>query len=168
MNEKVYHTILVFMVSLAGVALGLSLALAQSGRGGAPAGASPSTSATSPAVSEDGGRVQITRRTCADLVAHVPSAGAAYRPGVDVHGRPVAPADLSRLPKILPPDEIIVEIDLRLADRLGLPARPGQYDGEVPLALVTVADGRVFYNGVPLADDQQAAIDRACQEAGFR
>jgi hypothetical protein len=38
--------------------------------------------------------VQVTKQDCARLVHHQPSADVAYQPGVDVHGRPVAAADL--------------------------------------------------------------------------
>lgn len=39
-------------------------------------------------------RVTVTRADCQRLVQHIPDAGVAYQPGVDVGGRPVAPADL--------------------------------------------------------------------------
>ncbi|MGE5503210.1 MAG: hypothetical protein ACM31L_02195 [Actinomycetota bacterium] len=38
--------------------------------------------------------VQVTKQDCARLVHYTPSADVAYKPGVDVHGKPVAPADL--------------------------------------------------------------------------
>ncbi len=39
--------------------------------------------------------VRITRQDCQRLVHHVPAADVAYRPGVDVHGKPVVAADLA-------------------------------------------------------------------------
>ena len=36
----------------------------------------------------------VSRQDCQRLVRHVPAADVAYQPGVDVQGRPVAPADL--------------------------------------------------------------------------
>jgi hypothetical protein len=38
--------------------------------------------------------VVATKESCRKLVAHHPSVGVAYTPGVDVKGRPVVPADL--------------------------------------------------------------------------
>ncbi|TAN53703.1 MAG: hypothetical protein EPN26_06725 [Rhodospirillales bacterium] len=42
-----------------------------------------------------GETVRVTRQDCQRLIRHVPSADAAYQPGVDVKGRKVAPADLA-------------------------------------------------------------------------
>ncbi|MBF0267636.1 MAG: hypothetical protein HQL44_03480 [Alphaproteobacteria bacterium] len=40
------------------------------------------------------GTVRISRQDCSRLIHHAPSADVAYKPGVDVKGRAVAPADL--------------------------------------------------------------------------
>ena len=45
-----------------------------------------------PALADD--RVAVSRADCQRLVAHVPAADVAYKPGVDVHGKAVASADL--------------------------------------------------------------------------
>lgn len=113
--------------------------------------------------------IRITEADCASLMLHVPDADVAYRPGVDVNGNAVAPADLSPTPSIPLPDTVTIPITLDLASRLGIP--PGgnaDYLARPEIGKVTVtADGRVAFNGVPLTSDAQHALARRCQEAGF-
>ena len=42
--------------------------------------------------SADAQTVTIKTADCASFVSHIPTTDVAYKPGVDVHGRPVAPA----------------------------------------------------------------------------
>lgn len=67
---------------------------------------------------------------------------AAYRPGVDVHGNPVVPADLSPPLKALP-DVIKIPVTLDLAgDGAGVELKPET------LGMAEIySDGRVVYNG---------------------
>ncbi len=44
-------------------------------------------------VTEPTQKVRITKRDCQRIIRHVASAGVAYKPGVDVRGNPVVPAD---------------------------------------------------------------------------
>lgn len=46
----------------------------------------------------NGATVKVTRETCNHVVAHQPAADVAYRPGVDVNGNSVAPANLNNGP----------------------------------------------------------------------
>ncbi|NFV79934.1 hypothetical protein [Magnetospirillum aberrantis] len=52
-------------------------------------------------------RIVITKTDCSRLIRHVPAPDVAYKPGVDVHGRAVAPADMpgsgaDAIPGLLP------------------------------------------------------------------
>ena len=67
-----------------------------------------------PAAAEAEHVVKVTAGDCRRVVAHVAAADVEYRPGVDVRGRKVAPADLGGGPPIGLPDEIAFDIKLDL------------------------------------------------------
>jgi len=108
--------------------------------------------------------LRVTRADCARLVRHAPAPDVAYRSGVDVQGRPVAPADLPGTPRIALPEEFEIEITVNLQDRLGLPADAGKYAGEVKVGTVRYRDGRAWFNDQPLSDESQARLAAACAE----
>jgi hypothetical protein len=113
--------------------------------------------------------VTVTRSDCARLVTHVPDPGVAYQPGVDVRGRPVAPADLGGTPRIKLPEEVEVPVTLDMLARYGLPANSSLYkldDTVIGTARVRVRDGRAWFNGEPLGDEESFALALACQNAG--
>lgn len=117
--------------------------------------------ANSPAA---GQALSMTGTDCARLVEHVPSADVDYKPGVDVLGRPVAPADLPGGPKIELPETITfdVAVDLR---RFGLPKSSRLYEPHAELGRVTVdRNGRVYFNGVPLQSADRNALAEFCRE----
>ncbi|MCH9000216.1 MAG: hypothetical protein IID48_18415 [Proteobacteria bacterium] len=108
--------------------------------------------------------VAITRADCARLVAHVPDPDVAYRPGVDVHGREVVPADLGGAPRIELPETILIDIEIDLLARFGIPANPALYDPDAEVGEVAYRDGRFTFNGQPLQDQAQAELAARCQE----
>ncbi|HSR56410.1 MAG TPA: hypothetical protein VLN73_09205 [Alphaproteobacteria bacterium] len=117
--------------------------------------------------SADGVTLTVTRADCSRLVAHVPDPGVAYQPGVDVRGRPVAPADLGGGPALELPDEVYVPVTLDMLARYGLPANSKLYkldDTLIGTARIRVKDGRAWFNGVPLGTAEDHALARACQE----
>ena len=108
--------------------------------------------------------VAITRADCTRLVAHVPAPDVAYRPGVDVYGREVAPADLDGAPRIELPETILIDIEIDLQARFGIPANPTLYDPDAEVGEVAYRDGRFTFNGQPLQDEAQAELAARCQE----
>jgi hypothetical protein len=120
--------------------------------------------ATLAAAHEKKATVAITRADCARLVAHVPDPDVAYRPGVDVYGREVAPADLGGAPRIELPETILIDIEIDLLQRFGIPASPALYDADAELGEVVYKDGRFTFNGQPLQDQAQAELAARCQE----
>lgn len=110
------------------------------------------------------GRVAISRETCRWLIRHTARADVRYRPGVDVEGRPVAPADLPGRARIHLPKDIVIEIDVHLETLLGLTLAPG-VDPDARLGYVVVRDGRVFFNGQPLFDAAQVKLAARCAAA---
>src|ERR1700759_2531810 len=64
--------------------------------------------------------VAVSAADCKSLVAHTPSDDATYKPGVDVHGKAVAPADIGGGYQMELPESIDLQIGVDLADRLAL------------------------------------------------
>lgn len=96
---------------------------------------------------------------CARLVPHQPDPGVAFQPGVDARGRPVAPADLTPAPKVVP-DRLWFVLSVDLARRLG-----GPLQGDLPLGIVSIEQGRVLFDGRPLAAGDRTALEAACRQA---
>lgn len=114
------------------------------------------------AVSPDG-RVVISSTLCAALGAPPPGVpGADYVPGVDAEGKPVAAADLPGASPPLPLDDFPVEVKAKLP---GVPPAGATWRGRAVIGYVTARDGRAYFNGAPLAEDDQAAIAAACRAA---
>ncbi len=120
--------------------------------------------ATQAVAHEKKATVAIARANCARLVAHVPDPDVAYQPGVDVYGREVAPADLGGAPRIELPETILIDIEIDLLQRFGIPANPVLYDPDAEVGEVAYRDGRFTFNGQPLQDQAQAELAARCQE----
>lgn len=107
--------------------------------------------------------VTITKSDCQRLVKHVPAPDVAYRPGVDVRGRPVAPADLDGAVRINVPETIVIDVEVDLFERFGIPAHPSNFDADAMIGEVVWHDGRAYFNGQPLQDEAQAELAERCQ-----
>lgn len=108
----------------------------------------------------------IDTRFCQALVKHVPDADVAYQPGVDVHGKPVAPADLDSGYNIALPEEISIPLSVDLMsflkmDTSALPASAMKRN-DIPLGTLTVRGDKVLFNGKPLTDEQQDNLAVLC------
>lgn len=102
---------------------------------------------------------------CRRLTRHVPAPDVEYRPGVDVHGRPVAPADLPGSAGVQPSIPIDLPLSIDLARRMGiaLPSVPRLPDDVTAVWLSVVGD-RLYLNGQPIdpgAEDRLYAYCRA-------
>jgi hypothetical protein len=106
----------------------------------------------------------IAERDCRRLERHVPAPDVAYRPGVDVRGRPVAPADLAPAPAIVP-ERLTIHLGVDLQRRLGLPR---DLIADLPLGVIEIENDTVLFNGRPLGPDATAALAAACREARRR
>jgi len=108
--------------------------------------------------------VTVNRDVCANVVAHVPDADVAYKPGVDVNGKPVAPADLPGSVQLDLPDSFVITLEVNLAKSAFPVPGPKGLEPKVQLGLITVVGDRVYYNGQPLDDPEQARLAAACRE----
>ncbi len=120
--------------------------------------------AVAPVAAHEKATVAITRADCARLVEHVPDPDMAYRPGVDVYGREVAPADLGGAPRVELPETVLIDIEVDLLARFGIPANEVLFDPDAEVGKVVYKDGRFTFNGQPLQDQAQAELAARCQE----
>jgi len=150
------------MIALA-IVLGSMPAFAASDPPPAPPTAAPlpPPPAGGVAVSADG-RVIISPSLCADLASAAAVPGADYRPGVDVAGQPVVPADL---PGAVPVPLGPIEVGVDLRQRFGIGANSHLMQHRPAVGLVTVLAGVAYLNGFPLADNERAAMLAACEAA---
>jgi hypothetical protein len=117
------------------------------------------TASTAPAFAQT-----ISERDCRRLERHVPAPDVAYRPGVDVRGRTVAPADLNPSVPIVP-ERLALSLGVDLRERLGLPP---DIIADLPLGVIEIDRGTVLFNGRPIAPDVAAGLAAACAEARRR
>lgn len=108
--------------------------------------------------------LRITKADCAWLVKHEPAPDTAYQPGVDVHGRPVVPADLDAQPLRLP-ERTEIEITVDLQDRFGIPANSALFEGEVAVGRVVVEGDQITFNGQPLYDSEIRVLAEGCRRS---
>lgn len=107
---------------------------------------------------------------CRALVKYRPAPDVEYQPGVDVHGNPVAPADLpGGTPPIQIPKKIQIPITISLANALKLstthfPASQLGAGTEAWIGTFTVDGDKVFFNDQPLTDDQQDKLAVLCMK----
>lgn len=108
---------------------------------------------------------------CRRMVPHVADDDVAYRPGEDVYGNPVVPAEGPDahqngqvLGEIRPPDEIVIDFGLDLAGLYGIPAA-GLYTATGGILTITydLAQGSLMVNGKPLRAAESQAVAKACK-----
>ena len=109
-----------------------------------------------------------------------------YKPGVDVRGKPVVPADLGSGSAITIPDEINIQIGIDLADRLALrdarrtqpitPGLPGTptppqpvrkvmpFEGKAAIGTLTIKGNEAFWNGERIAPQDEVLLAEVCRK----
>jgi len=112
--------------------------------------------------------ITVAPSACQALTAHTPADDAAYRPGVDVDGNTVAPADLNASGQLnLGADhEFWLPIELPLENVLNIAAGDtlnAVRNSNIGVGTVTVRNGQAYFNGEPLSDAQSHAIATECQ-----
>lgn len=113
------------------------------------------------------GRIVITRDLCSQVsVEHRPAPDVTYRPGTDVDGRPVAPADLPGSGTAYGGLGNRSSTDILINPQAGGLNQRGLV-GETFVGRVTVdAAGRVAINGQPVNQDQ-SELRQLCARAGY-
>jgi hypothetical protein len=109
--------------------------------------------------------VAIRAADCAQLVRHVTAANVAFDPGLDLQGRPVAPADLDGGVKIELPGEFSIPITVDLQKSFGIPVDPNLFQTQnFTVGVVTWEKGKGYFNGQPLQSEQSAKLAALCQK----
>jgi hypothetical protein len=111
--------------------------------------------------------IAISRKDCQRLVNHEPAPDVTYQPGVDVHGRPVVPADLGGGQQIQLPDVIYIPIEVLIQDKYGIPANSVLYDATALVGVVSVRGKQVYFEDQLLTDPEIVALEEACRDRGF-
>ena len=111
--------------------------------------------------------IAIARSDCELAVRYVAPPGVAYQPGVDVNGRPVAPADVDSDHRLKLRDSIPVIISDDLRKQFGLPDDSPLFDANAYLGIVELrlSDRRLTFNGVELSDREADALAAMCRDA---
>ena len=117
------------------------------------------------AATAQAGYLTLSESDCARLARHVPGDDVAYRPGRDVHGKPVVPADLDPGAGLILPDAVVIPIEVELFERYGIPADRANFKADlfVGEVVVDVASGRATFNGQPLQSEAEAELAARCQ-----
>src|SRR3546814_5653459 len=83
-----------------------------------------------------GGYLTLSAEDCTRLARHYPADDVTYRPGRDVRGKAVAPADLDPGAGLILPDAVVIPIEIDLFERYGIPAnranRSEEHTSELP------------------------------------
>ena len=108
--------------------------------------------------------VAISRQDCERLVRHEPAPDVAYQPGVDVHGKPVVPADLDGGAPIQLPDVIYIPIEVLVQDRFHIPANSVLFNATAEVGVAELRGNQVYYQGQLLSDPEEAALEAACRD----
>ena len=107
----------------------------------------------------------VSAEDCKRLVRHSPSSDAEYKPGVDVRGKAVAPADLPGTNTLKLPESFEFDITLQVFERLGIAVPQGLNETQLTVGKVSVGkNGVITFNGEPVDGSEEAAIAAACQE----
>ena len=92
---------------------------------------------------------------CQFWLAHKPTAGVAYQPGVDVHGNPVVPADMNAQLPSLPPSRITFPMTIDMARQMNIPVPEGT-KMDANMGMIDVyTDGKMLYNGQDISASAQ-------------
>ena len=116
-----------------------------------------------PATAQETLRLAVTPDVCDRLVVHRPDDDVAYQPGVDVEGRPVAPADLPGTVRLAMPETITIPVTVDVIERFGLPFDPGAVEADGLIGTLTLRGDRLTFNGQPLYDVEQDYLNWLCQ-----
>ncbi len=107
---------------------------------------------------------ELDPKVCQEMVAYIPDPnnGPDYKPGVDVHGKPVVEADLNPSP-IAVPEKVQFNLTVDLAKYMGLQAPTG-LEGEAVIGKIEIdtKTGQATFNGQPLEGNAQAALRDLC------
>ncbi len=104
-------------------------------------------------------QVRIAEKDCRWLSTHIPTDDVAYRPGVDVKGKPVRSADLESTDRLVLPEQI--ELEILIPTRV---FRPIRLEGKAGTISVDIKTGKVSYNDQVLNDPEKDRLAGFCRK----
>lgn len=112
-------------------------------------------------------RVEVDEKTCQKVQRHLARQDVNYKPGVDVRGKKVVPADIQSNQIVLP-ETISIDLSLPLQDLFDVanpPARELQ-NAEVEVGRIDydISSGQLSFNGQKLAEPALVKIGEKCYE----
>lgn len=107
---------------------------------------------------------EISHADCRYLARHQPASDVEYRPGVDVHGKAVAPADLPGSGGLQLRQGLTIDIELDLRQHLGLAENSPLLREDANIGVVEVRDGEVYFNGQRLDAPEVGALEAVCED----
>ena len=119
----------------------------------------------SSAVAQEAPPVMVSAQDCQRIVKHTPRDDVTYKPGVDVYGNPVVPADTAAVTPFKVPDIITMDLGFDFAGRYGV-SGAGDVTSTTDMFTVTydIGQGAMTVNGQPLSKADSDAIARACAQ----
>ena len=114
------------------------------------------------------GGIEIDADACRYVTQHVPSADTEYVGGVDANGNPVAPADLAPTGELKFPSTVAIPVTSnvgRVLGRSGTGSQGTGYRADALVGLVSLVDGRLYFNGQPIGDDPDIELAALCRKA---
>ena len=116
---------------------------------------------------EETTRITVSEKNCERIQKHIARDDVTYKPGVDVHGRPVAPADLQDN-RLKLPDTITIDLSLPLQDLYAPGNQPPELlknaDVQVGKIDYHINSGKMLFNGQELSDPAMHAIAEECRK----
>ncbi len=102
---------------------------------------------------------EIDPALCRSIAEYQKPAGVDYKPGVDVHGKPVVEADLNPSP-VKMPENFSFDVTIDTAQYLGLPT-PG-LEGVINVGTITSEKGKLSFNGEPMDGHAAKVLRELC------
>lgn len=119
--------------------------------------------------------LRVDSAACRYVVRHVPDADVTYKPGVDINGKKIVPADLNPSPVNNLQDTVSIKLTNDAAKLFGLKAPEMDVKGadgnvaktpmvatETEIGYVTLKNGRAFLNGKPLDSVAESSLAVLC------
>lgn len=105
-----------------------------------------------------GNQIIVTKDTCRMLTVHIPDSSVAYKPGVDVHGKPVVPANLESGANWQLPQTVSFQVREDLAAQ-----GPREYEADFAEIKVNLGTNQITLNGQPLTSPDQTRLIAQCK-----
>ncbi len=117
----------------------------------------------------DGGEVtslSVSRSDCLRLVRHRAGGDVAFKPGVDVRGKKIVPADVEGRVDMAPKGDVVIDFGVDLAEKYNINPGSGlSATAAIGKVVYNMDSGTFTINDKPLEPPERRAVDQACRMA---